>query len=118
MGNRVRLRGPAKQICRERRLQVRDARGFVGIPMGGMLPNAQPERGLIVFATRMIALGNFVHMAVGAMVAFRLRLAGDATLVEALCACSRPALVGNVPDHTVFVVAAGQRAGSTGNRLG
>ena len=60
--------------------------------MGGMLPNAQPERWPIV-----IALGDFVHMAVGSMVAFRLRLAGDATLVEALCACSRPALVGNVP---------------------
>ena len=52
--------------------------------MGGMLANAQPERGLIVIATRMIALGDFVHMGVGSMVAFRLRLAGDAALVEAM----------------------------------
>ncbi|MBO9468701.1 hypothetical protein J7355_01180 [Endozoicomonas sp. G2_2] len=58
--------------------------------MGGMLPNAQPQHGLIVF-------GDFVHMAVGWMVAFRLRLAGDAALAEAMCACSRPALAGNVP---------------------
>ena len=54
--------------------------------MGGMLPNAQPERWPIV-----IALGDFVHMAVGSMVAFRLRLAGDATLV------------GNAPDNTVVL---------------
>lgn len=51
----------------------------------------------------MIALGNFVHMAVGSMVAFRLRLAGDATLVEALCPCSRPALVGNVLNDTILL---------------
>ncbi|MAS09204.1 hypothetical protein [Salinisphaera sp.] len=59
--------------------------------MGGMLPNAQPERWPIVITARMIALCDFVHIAVGAMVAFRLRLAGDA------------ALVGNAPDNTVVL---------------